>query len=77
MSMMRPCDHFVSHVENSHTSILRFIELRFGLPALTARDANANALMEFFDFTKPAFAKPATMPKATVDATKAAASGCK
>ena len=27
--------HYVSHVIDDHTSILRFIELRFGLPALT------------------------------------------
>jgi phospholipase C len=42
---------FVSHVTNDHTSIMRFIEARFGLPALTVRDANANPLLEFFDFS--------------------------
>ena len=31
--------HFVSHVVDDHTSILRFIEYRFGLPSLTNRDA--------------------------------------
>ena len=41
-----------------HTSILRFIETRFDLPALTARDANADAMLDFFDFRAPAFAAP-------------------
>lgn len=34
--------HYVSHVVHDHTSISRFIETRFDLPALTARDAAAN-----------------------------------
>lgn len=41
---------YVSHVTYDHTSITRFIEGRFGLPALTKRDANANPLLDFFDF---------------------------
>jgi phospholipase C len=50
--------HFVSHVVHDHTSILRFIEARFGLPALTARDANATPPMEMFDFQNPPFMTP-------------------
>lgn len=42
---------FVSHVVRDHTSITRFIEAVFGLPALTARDANADALLDLFDFS--------------------------
>ncbi len=42
--------HFVSHQTYDHTSILRFIEARFDLPALTRRDANADPLLDFFDF---------------------------
>jgi phospholipase C len=49
---------FVSHVVHDHTSILRFIETRFDLPALTRRDANADPMLEFFDFENPPFAKP-------------------
>jgi phospholipase C len=56
--------HFVSHVVHDHTSILRFIETRFDLPALTARDANADPMLEFFDFAKPAFARAPRLPKA-------------
>jgi phospholipase C len=43
--------HYVSHVVHEHTSILRFIETLFDLPALTARDANSDALLDMFDFT--------------------------
>lgn len=53
--------HFVSHVVHDHTSITRFIEARFGLPALTARDANATPPMEMFDFKHPPFEKPPTI----------------
>ena len=41
---------YVSHQVHSHTSILRFVELVFDLPALTARDANADAMLDMFDF---------------------------
>jgi phospholipase C len=54
--------HFVSHVVNDHTSILHFIERRFGLPALTRRDAAANPMLEFFDFSSPRFENPPTLP---------------
>ena len=43
----------VSHVVYDHTSIARFIETKFKIPALTARDANADPLMDLFDFTDP------------------------
>jgi phospholipase C len=59
--------HFVSHVVNDHTSILRFIEVRFGLPPLTRRDAAANPLLEFFRFGRPSFAVPPTLPDAPLD----------
>jgi phospholipase C len=42
--------HTVSHVQHEHTSITRFIELVFDLPAMTARDANSDALLDLFDF---------------------------
>ncbi|TMM13703.1 MAG: hypothetical protein E6G01_14205 [Actinobacteria bacterium] len=59
--------HFVSKVVNDHTSILRFIELRFGLSTLTNRDAHANPMLEFFNFSHPAFASPPTLPPAPID----------
>jgi phospholipase C len=42
--------HTVSHVVHDHTSVLRLIEALFDLPAMTARDANADALLDMFDF---------------------------
>jgi phospholipase C len=42
--------HYVSHVQHEHTSITRLIELVFGVPALTKRDANSDALLDMFDF---------------------------
>ncbi len=52
--------HFVSHVTYDHTSILRFIEARFGLPAMSRRDANAMPPVDMFDFAHPPFATPPT-----------------
>ncbi len=54
--------HFVSHRTFDHTSILRFIEARFGLPALTRRDANAALPTDLFDFANPAFMTPPVLP---------------
>lgn len=42
---------YVSHQVYDHTSILKFIETRFQLPTLTLRDANANDMTDFFDFS--------------------------
>ncbi len=50
--------HFVSHVVLDHTSILKFIETRFDLPALTARDAAAHDMSDLFDFAHPDFSVP-------------------
>jgi phospholipase C len=44
---------YVSHTVTDHSSLLRFIETRFDLPALTARDANAEPPLDMFDFSKP------------------------
>ena len=50
--------HFVSHKGRDSTSILKLIEKRFSLPALTARDAWADDMTEFFDFTSPHWLTP-------------------
>lgn len=52
--------HHVSHSTFDHSSILRFVEARFGLPAMTRRDANATPVMDLFDFSRPAFMTPPT-----------------
>ena len=50
--------HFVSHTVYDHTSILHFIETRFGLPTLTNRDKAADPMLGMFNFTKVQNAKP-------------------
>ena len=43
-----------------HTSILKLVETKWNLPALTYRDANAHDMLDFFDLTakRPPFADP-------------------
>ena len=50
--------NYVSSIVQDHTSILAFIERKWNLPAMTLRDANAHPMTDYFDFSKPAFAKP-------------------
>jgi phospholipase C len=55
--------HFVSHTNRELTSILKLVETRFNLAPLTARDAAADDMTEFFDFVNPpAFLTPPTLP---------------
>ena len=58
---------YVGHKVYDHTSITRFIETRFNLPALTARDANADPLMDLFDFQNPPFTTAPSITPATID----------
>ena len=44
---------YISHTQYEFSSVLKFIEERFNLPALTARDANANDMMDSFNFNQP------------------------
>jgi hypothetical protein len=39
------------------------IETRFGVSPLTARDAAADDMQEFFDFTSPSWMTPPPMPQ--------------
>jgi phospholipase C len=50
--------NYVSRVVQDHTSILAFVERKWNLPALSFRDANAHPMTDYFDFRRPAFAKP-------------------
>jgi phospholipase C len=60
-------EDYVSHQTFDHTSILKLVETKWNLPALTFRDANAHNMVDFFDFkaARPPFAEaPAlTAPK--------------
>jgi phospholipase C len=60
---------YVGHHVYDHSSITRFIEAKFKLPALTGRDANAEPPTDLFDFSTPAFATPPTITVPTPDAT--------
>jgi phospholipase C len=57
---------FVSHEVVDHTSITRFVETRFNLPAMTGRDANAWPLLDMFDFAHPDDTVP-SLPEAPID----------
>ncbi|HXA27421.1 MAG TPA: alkaline phosphatase family protein [Candidatus Angelobacter sp.] len=48
----------VSHRVLDHTAIPRFVEWRFGLPALTVRDAASANLAELLDFRAPNLTPP-------------------
>lgn len=54
--------NFVSHTPMDYTAYLRFIEARWSLPTLTARDAGMPDMTEFFDFTGKPWATPPTPP---------------
>ena len=45
--------HFVAPWTYDHTSVLKTIEWRFGLPSLTTRDAHARNIAEVLDFSHP------------------------
>jgi phospholipase C len=55
--------NYVSHQVFDHTSVLKLIETKWNLPAMTYRDANARNMLDFFDFKakKPPFAEPPTL----------------
>ena len=60
--------HYVSHVVQEHTAVTRFIEALFDLPALTARDANSDALLDMFDFEHgPQLLEPPEAPDTLED----------
>ncbi len=50
--------HHVSHTVYDHTSVLKTIERKWNLPAMTYRDANAHDLIDCLDLTHRAFADP-------------------
>jgi phospholipase C len=61
--------HYVSHIVHDHTSVLRFIETKFNLGALTRRDANASNLLDCFDFRRPEFLEPPALAAPGLPAT--------
>ncbi len=49
---------YVSHEIFDHTSICALVEAKWNLPAMTRRDANANAMLDMLDLAQPAFLTP-------------------
>ncbi len=54
--------NFVSHTPADFSAILKLIEARFSLSALTQRDAAQIDMTEFFDFTNPPWLTPPSPP---------------
>jgi phospholipase C len=57
---------YISHTVYEHSSILKFVETRYNLPALSARDGMASNMLDSFDFTQqlqpPLFLQPRQCP---------------
>ncbi len=53
---------YVSHTVLDSTAILKFIQTRFDLPSLTARDSAQPNMYEFFNFSAPPRLTPPTPP---------------
>jgi phospholipase C len=55
--------NYVSHTVFDHTSVLKTVEAKWNLPALTRRDANANDVFDMLDLkAKPRFLRPPVLP---------------
>jgi len=54
--------NYISHTYTDYTSWMKFVETRFGLPNLNARDAAASDLTEYFDFQNVPLATPPPNP---------------
>ncbi len=59
--------NYVSHNVADTTAILKFIETRFNVSALTKRDAAQLDMTEFFDFSDPVWLVPPTPPAQDTD----------
>ena len=60
VAVLKP--HYVSHVNRDYTAMLKLIETRFNIPALTARDAAQDDMTEMFDFSSAHIPTPPPMP---------------
>jgi phospholipase C len=60
--------NFVSHTFSDYTAILKLIETRFGVQALTKRDIQQIDMTEFFDFANVPWATPPAPPTQATNA---------
>jgi phospholipase C len=58
---------YVSHEVFDHSSICALVEHKWNLPAMTYRDANANAMLDMLDFSKAAFEQPPKLARPLLD----------
>jgi phospholipase C len=60
---------YVSHAVHDHTSVLKLIETKWNIGALTYRDANADNLLDSLDLhtKRPAFIEPPKLPKPALE----------
>ncbi len=54
--------HHVSHVVHDHTSVLKLVETKWNLGALTYRDARADNLLDSIDLRRAPFLEPPLLP---------------
>jgi len=54
---------YISSTQYEAASVLKFVEERFGLPPLNARDAGANDITDAFDFTQPPLPPLVLLPR--------------
>jgi phospholipase C len=59
--------NYISHKTFDHTSICALVESKWNLPAMTYRDANANAMLDMLDLSKPHFLTPPTLAAPLLD----------
>jgi phospholipase C len=59
--------NYVSHRVFDHTSILKLAEIKWNLPALTFRDANAASLLDLVDLRRPYFLRPPVLAGPLLD----------
>ncbi len=64
---------YVSHIVYDHTSVLKLVETKWNLPAMTNRDASAADMLDMLDMSSPAFSTPPTLPTAPNPSTAAVA----
>ncbi|HLK00645.1 MAG TPA: alkaline phosphatase family protein [Streptosporangiaceae bacterium] len=64
--------NYVSHVVRDHTSILKLVETKWNLPALTYRDANASAPLDMLDLRRPSFTSPPALARPLLATTPSA-----
>ncbi len=58
---------YVSHRVFDHSSVCALVEAKWNLPAMTFRDANANAMLDMLDLRHPHFLEPPDLAQPLVD----------